>query len=1008
MSPFEVNTAKDVGFVAASSLAGGRLAGDLKDTPAAYSVQTREFIDALGLENLNEASEWTINSASLVGAGDQEIFGNGFEITSRGVSMSGQQRNFFPLNVSFDSYNLDRYDYSRGPNAVLFGNGSFGGTSNSVTKRALFKKSSTLRLSYGSWDNRRVSYDENLPLNDKLAVRFNLLFADRQGWRDYEAEMKKAVTLAATWKITRNTELLLETEVGEFHRNNPPTFLRDYLSGWDGSTTFASKVTNTTAPSSTIMNNTGVARYGNDTTPYWIFAPDQPFGAVENYANTMRTNGAGSNGTTPPAGGVPIPSGAPNLNLSTRSINEQINAPSWQFDRAIAGSHFRYPSRSFTIATEEPTFKQVYQAHSVFLRHRIGSNLFIEAAGNLSRELRRTQYINARSLNNVYIDINQTLPNGAANPYFLEPYGEGQRSRGVFGNDYASARLATAYTLDTERFGDYVFNLMGGATDQRWVQRIESMRVLRNADPRAWPYNDTVYYRYYWNGSNRTLPEIRDAVYNGAVVPVRWIGDSQRPTDISFTDTQFTYLQGAIKAKYFRDRLHLLAAGRLDTMSVQRTVNRNYGDYPADWNGLDYYYRPAAPADYSSLEDTRPRNADRTPLSSTGRYKDDYNPLDVNLDSSTYTLGAVFHVTRRISVFGNYATSFNPSSSQLRLDGSIMPSPQSKGWDAGLRLHLLDERLNLSFSYYGGSESAQPFEIPFTNNFQDIALANKVGDTSSDGMNVRGMPVVPRQAFDRRDRENSGLEFEATANLTRHWRLSANYALPKAHQTNAWADTRAFIEKWQDVMRQVVIDAGNVFVNGSPVADNSIPADQRPDASAARNGWITIFNNRLPNIVAGKQMLPGRSEALGNLYTDYEFSSGSLKGLRIGGGVNYRGRMVIGFKGGDTIQDPAFPNDPTKAIDDPNADAYTPLYNDAYCLFTASMGYSFKLKRGAKLSLQLRVSNLLDEDTPVYTSSTVQRAPGGDYTKTAARVATPVDFRYQTPRSFSLTATLSY
>lgn len=53
LSPFSVSTDKDVGFVANSSLAGGRLSSDLADTPAAYSVITREFIDALNLTDLN-------------------------------------------------------------------------------------------------------------------------------------------------------------------------------------------------------------------------------------------------------------------------------------------------------------------------------------------------------------------------------------------------------------------------------------------------------------------------------------------------------------------------------------------------------------------------------------------------------------------------------------------------------------------------------------------------------------------------------------------------------------------------------------------------------------------------------------------------------------------------------------------------------------------------------------------------------------------------------------------
>src|SRR4051812_15702404 len=38
LTPFEVSSEKDTGFAAASALAGGRLASDLRDTPAAYSV----------------------------------------------------------------------------------------------------------------------------------------------------------------------------------------------------------------------------------------------------------------------------------------------------------------------------------------------------------------------------------------------------------------------------------------------------------------------------------------------------------------------------------------------------------------------------------------------------------------------------------------------------------------------------------------------------------------------------------------------------------------------------------------------------------------------------------------------------------------------------------------------------------------------------------------------------------------------------------------------------------
>ena len=136
LSPFEVNTDKDTGFAAASSLAGGRLASDLRDTPVAYSVITRDFIDALNLTDLQSAAEWTTSSTASVDNGQQNFFFNPVQYTVRGAGGGRPQRNFFPQFNNGDSYNLERYDFGRGPNAVLFGNGSLGGISSSTTKRA--------------------------------------------------------------------------------------------------------------------------------------------------------------------------------------------------------------------------------------------------------------------------------------------------------------------------------------------------------------------------------------------------------------------------------------------------------------------------------------------------------------------------------------------------------------------------------------------------------------------------------------------------------------------------------------------------------------------------------------------------------------------------------------------------------------------------------------------------------------------------------------------------------
>lgn len=139
LTPFTVSAEKDVGFVAASSLAGGRIATALKDTLVAYSVITAEFLEAFNLTDVAEATQWSVNSSVVDADGTQRAFGTSVGnggLRTRGLAAGLPTRNFFPYVVTADSYNLDRVDFGRGPNAVLFGAGGVGGTVNSVTKQA--------------------------------------------------------------------------------------------------------------------------------------------------------------------------------------------------------------------------------------------------------------------------------------------------------------------------------------------------------------------------------------------------------------------------------------------------------------------------------------------------------------------------------------------------------------------------------------------------------------------------------------------------------------------------------------------------------------------------------------------------------------------------------------------------------------------------------------------------------------------------------------------------------
>ena len=118
--------------------------------------------------------------------------------------------------------------------------------------------------------------------------------------------------------------------------------------------------------------------------------------------------------------------------------------------------------------------------------------------------------------------------------------------------------------------------------------------------------------------------------------------------------------------------------------------------------------------------------------------------------------------------------------------------------------------------------------------------------------------------------------------------------------------------------------------------------------------------------------------------------------------MNYRGREVIGFRGADTIRNPA---NPATAIDDPAVNAFTAVYRPSYSTANVVIGYTYKIYEHP-VRFNLQIENVLQQDVPLY-YNTVLRAPGGDVSN-PGRVATPDLFSYITPRNFKLSATVSF
>lgn len=983
LNPFQVIADRDTGFVPASALAGGRMSTDLRDTPLAYSVLTKELIETLDLVDTEKAMEWAVNSVQVRDDG-ADRFGNtdgGSRSTVRGVG-SKVLRNFFEIGRFGDTYNQDRIDIARGANALLIGNGGLGGALVMLTKQARFDRiSGHLALSASNHGARRTVADYNQPLGKKFAVRGVVLRQDSSTWRNRVFDRRDGEYATAAYRPFPKTKLRVDYENYRQRELGTLTHFNDFVSGWDGATVLA-------APAASLAdaNARGVRVY--TTTP--LIVPTLNASTVVNYANSWRTMGGAETAQTPVNGVLAINT-APGASGSYMSDVE--NEPRNRYSLATANSAFRLPSRRDVAAPDYPTFQQYLRNTSAFLDQQIGETLFLQASFSETKSGRALNFLGNR-LANLYIDINRRLPTGETNPFFLQPYVETTTRDNT--NDsvdnFTEYRLAAAWIKDRTRLGSFKLSAIGGHTNRYTEVRAYTLALARNPDIRQRPFTDGFGYRYYINDAYQSYAPPTQVRYVDPITNTTANYAVQNLLDLNGTnptaERTFEFVQVGGSALLFRDRLSLIAGTRQDRFR-QKSWNSRANprtSYPADWDGTTYFTNPSAPANYFNL------SAAERAL---------YNPPDTDQRQRTSTAGSVLHLTSWASVFYNYAETFDTSRSLQDITGRIVAPVVSSGTDAGVRLRLLSGRVNLSYTTYETTQNHSLITPPSV--LSPILEANALNDTDPQGRNRRGLAPLPTGYSDYFDRRVKGHEFEVTANITRGWRLTANLAFPKSLSADRYQDTWDYIGANEPTLRQIVLDTG-ATINAAGVA--AVPAGfnlaTSPDITTAATTWNNLQDFKRANDLS-LQVANNLHKFTTNFYSDYRFPSGKLKGLRLGAGVQYRSQIQIGNRANDTIVNPA---NPLLAVDDPTVDGNTPVYMPAYYLVTATTGYEFAFRNRLRLAVKLNIENLLNEDRVIYYGTSL-RPRGGDV-RNPSRVAGGGVHYFITPRTFAFTTTLSF
>jgi outer membrane receptor protein involved in Fe transport len=906
LSPFEVQTSGDMGYISENTLAGTRLNSSLKDTAAAISVYNEEFLNDLAATDMLEVMRYSINydddfeesGATATGSNQMLEFSHNFKV--RGLKAS-RARNFFAWDFRIDSYNVERLDESRGPNSVLFGLGAPGGIVNTTTKQAkLYDDFGRLEFQIGDDALLRGSIDVNRVLiKDKLAIRFNAMDSDEEGSRLHEYIDKWGIALASTYKPAEWITIKLEYEKGDTTDNRARNETgRDEYSTWMNAGMPVRDTSGLTNPNAnpdkkTLQNlrdgSLGISWDGSGNRTYVM-----PNGDIQIYRSYLRSDTGGSlSGTFSLAPGLSDPA----MNLTgPYAIRE---AP--------------------------------FETYTGIIELNPADNLFMELAYN---------HLDATFFNmdptglsmNIYGNPNShflTLDGTETDEYAGMYYTESRWTRRGRIQEIDQFRFSGSYSFELgEKLGRHQLAVLYETYDEDHKRRqgrqyLESPVFHNDAVNRA----NEIHYRQYFNAGDYEnmyaapwdddLTVTIDGVTYGTV----W---NPTGSTAAFNDQykQKTYM-GVIQSFWWNERIV--------TTFGYRTDERDLFEGGSVRNAQGFW-----------------EPSDDRELGTFTTYKPD-----------TKTFGIVGHVTDWMSVLYNQSSSVTLANTNMRvLPDSLSPDPSDNdGKDVGFNFGFMDGKLNVRATYYTSKAegqanySAGSRAINRFNAIWDELALNRLDDN---GEEIPGTALITQEEADAEEvnlgahyfnSESEGYEFRVTANPTRNWTLIANFSITENEHNNImpliipFMDQKiaeiAAIAPGDDGDDSVYSEADFSFADGTPIGGES-----------GDSIYNDIFDpNELYDDVFFVKDFEGK-EAYGNrkyrynLFTRYQFRDGLLDGFYIGGGYRFQtGRVIFVMEDGQVDRGPD-----SELVD-------------------FLIGYKTKLWKGVDADFQINISNVFDDDT---------------------------------------------
>ncbi len=834
LSPFVVDSSSDTGYRATNTLAGSRLNTNLKDVPSSISVFTDIFIEDLGIQNLEELSNYTSNMT--IDYGEDEVGGvrsdrDGTTATSatqriniRGVAAT-QGMDFFRSITPSDGYRSGRYDSARGPNSILFGLSNAGGIVNSTSIGANTQQNSgRIRVQTEDTGGFRTDLRVNRVLiEDKLALSIATVDQEAEEWQVNTFDDIERIFGTVTYKANENVTFRANYESGTQRKSNQTRapaldFGGVPLYDWTQYLNANGGDLDTLLGTSSLT----LARNNGNEGSRWTNAASEFFGTVQRNTNPRTQNrryvfttndqvlyedagqwvfrGYGDQGVSAPpdanwTNGATSNGGRPRVNMPgvlPRTLNTDGTGASkvWNFENYTFFGDFKVNDNFFINVAHN------YQKTDLTAFNIGGFAFQVNADANLTRGLdfsAKESFVQQVADGVAAPDRNLTdfdgsggarNPNFGPNPYAGQWYLESNWRNDGLDQETEATRVSASYDLDTERFGQHRFAVTTSRTEEFSYRTNKQLGFLGRPFNTHWnnPGN-RVEVRTYYDfddpvqspetfavGSWETLHGTKHMI-DGRELEIGWTNRIPGNGNKAGIQTIDSSMF-AMQNFWFNRKLVTTVGIRKDKSDILQ--------YRNEWSSA------------RAVDLTRGITEDEL---LTGPMPDFEQPEEgdsFDFDSDTTTFGAVYNITDNFGLVANHSDSIGfPDFVNLQIPlGNPTPPPEGEGLDYGIRFNFLDNRISGRLVYYETDEIGA--RTGLNNNGQYDRLVDLASNVVDEGIMTQAAwdaldaeELYTRNwSADLKDKTTKGVELTMQANVTQNWRMTFNASKVDRVSTN--------------------------------------------------------------------------------------------------------------------------------------------------------------------------------------------------------------------------------